>query len=239
MNKLKKIKNQLILSVVIAILGILAIVLLVSVFTAKSTGTKIGTDAGTLVGKVTGSVKAVTNASDYFNEGKQQGVEANDIKINEIEQSIKAKKEFSVLEANITMDDIIEIGEGEKNKYKALLIYNGKIDFKVDFAQAKIEYDKATDILYVTLPKPNAVLTLESPKVLDEKKKITINDADLGSIAYVNSQEKIKSSVETELKNYDSLIELAKIETKIQAKKLIGSLSFAKDVVIKIEGSEQ
>ena len=239
MNKLKKIKNQLILSVAIAILSILAIILLISVFNAKSTGDKIGTDAGALVGKVIGSVKAISKASDYFEEGKQQGVDANDIKINEIDQSIKAKKEFVVLEADITMDDIIEIGKGKKNKYKALLIYNGRIDFKVDFAQAKIEYDDATDTLCVTLPKPTVDLILDTPEAFAEKKKKTLSDAEKGSEAYINSKKKMESSVETELENYDSLMELAKIEAKSHIEELIRDLSFADNVVVKIEGSEQ
>lgn len=239
MNKLKKIKNQLILSAVIAILGILSIILLISVFTAKSTGTEIGTNIGTLVGKVTGSVKAIANASEYLEEGANIGTEANDIKIKQIEQSLIVKAELSVLKANVSVDDIIEIGEGKKNKYKALLIYDGNIEFKVNFAKAKIEYNKSNDTLYVTLPKPVADLTLKSPEVFAEKKKITLNDADKGSAAYVNSQKKITSSVETELENYDSLMELAKVAAIDEVKKLTEDLSFAENVVVKIKGSEQ
>lgn len=239
MNKLKKMKNQLILSVVIAILGILSIILLVSVFTAKSTGTEIGTNIGTLVGKVTGSVKAIANAAEYLEEGAMLGVEANDIKIKEIEQSIISKAVFSVLKADISVDDIIEIGEGEKNKYNALLIYDGNIEFKVDFAKTKVEYNKANDTLYVILPKPVADLSLNSPKVFAEKKKITFNDADKGSAAFVNSQKEIMSNVETELDNYDSLMKLAEVAAIDQVKDLIESLSFADEVVVKIEGSEQ
>ena len=239
MNKLKKMKNQLILSVVIAILGILSIILLVSVFTAKSTGTEIGTNIGTLVGKVTGSVKAIANAAEYLEEGAMLGVEANDIKIKEIEQSIISKAVFSVLKADISVDDIIEIGEGEKNKYNALLIYDGNIEFKVDFTKTKVEYNKANDTLYVILPKPVADLSLNSPKVFAEKKKITFNDADKGSAAFVNSQKEIMSNVETELDNYDSLMKLAEVAAIDQVKDLIESLSFADEVVVKIEGSEQ
>ena len=238
MNGFNKLKNQAILSIVIAIFSILLIISLTLLFTAKSTGTEIGTTVGTFVGKVTGSVQAIAKAPEYFNEGKWQGVEANDIKINEIEQTMKSKAELKVLSADICVDDIIEIGKNDKNKYKALLIYDGNIAFSVDFSKAKIEYNEDTDILYVTLPKPTAELTLNTPKILDEKKKFTINDADLGSAAYVNSQKKIKTNVQTELENYDNLMELAKIETKAQTTKLIGSLSFAKDVVITIEGGK-
>ena len=59
---MKKIKNQLILSFIIILLGVLSVYLLVSTINAKATGTDIGNEIGAVVGKATGSADAVVNA---------------------------------------------------------------------------------------------------------------------------------------------------------------------------------
>lgn len=237
-NKMKKFKNQLILSSVIALLGTLFISLVISTVNAKGAGDDIGSEIGNLIGNAVGSAKAVMNADEFFEQGKEAGLSAVDTKITEINKTIQMTGKLRVLSADVTLDNLHEVGED----YKALYLMDGKLNFNVDLSVIKSDYDETNRILTVVIPEPTIDLKIDSEsikKCSESKKVFSFIPAGAGSEGYINSMNLTKENVREYIENYDSLLKIAKDESEIRVKELVGSLSFADEVVIEFAGGEQ
>ena len=233
MNKnLKKFVKYVFLVAIIALLAFILVMLTVSTITAKSDGQKTGTNIGNMVGSCIGSVDAISDADKFFESGVKEGLSAKDTKIKEIEQTIKAKKEISVLSASVTLDDILSI----EKKAKYLLLIYGTIEFVVDLNNMEIRYDNKSDSLNVSIPEPKLVFTINNTETYDKTEKFNIRKSSEGAEAYENSIKKIKTNVRNELENYDSLMLVAKSTAKAKIKELVSSLSFADTVSVEFKG---
>ena len=236
-KKLKENKTRLILSLIIAILGILFIFLAVSTVNAKSTGTQIGNIIGSAVGKAVGSFKAVVNAKDFIKKGEDDGVSAEDTEA-EITKRLQVTGKLRILTVKVSLDNLHQVG---KDKYKVLYLMEGTVNFTVDLSKVDVEYDEANKLLLVTISEPVANLNINSDtvkKLSDSKEFSLLNKAEKGSKAYINSKKEIESNVKESLENYDSLMRIAKDQAKLEVKELIGSLTFAKEVVVDFAGGE-
>lgn len=239
-KKVQKYKNYLMLLMIIIILFVVLIFLVISTVNASKEGTAIGNTIGYLVGKSTGSAKALSEASVIIEDGEDEGVTAEDTEVVSAEERVRTKGKLRVLDADVSLDNLNIVGEDEK--YKALYIMEGTVNFTVDLADVEIKHDKANRTLLVIIPEPTAELKIkyETVQKLSESKKFSlINEADRGSEQYINTMEKLQSEVEKHLGNYDSLMKIAKDESKIRVKDLIGSLSFVDHVDVQFKAGDQ
>ena len=233
-QKLIKFKNQLFLFIIIMLLSVLAVILIISTVNSKAIGQDIGRSTGEIVGKITGSTKALTNANSFFQEGKENALENPNVQIENIKNNCVGKKELIVLEAEITIDDVIEM---PNKKYKELILWeNCKVEFAVDFNKTDVSYDNPTNTLYVTLPKPKATLYMGESKTIYKTHDFNFKNSDEGAKAYENSRNKIKQEAEKNISNYETLLETAKLSAKSEVYGIIESVSFAENVVINFEG---
>ena len=237
-KKLNKIKHYLYLGVIILALLGLSVYLFIAAVNAKTVGTEIGNTVGEYVGTAKGSLLAVGDAEEFIRKGEDDAVLAKDTKIVEITKTIQITGKLRVLTTEVSLDNLHQVGD----KYKALYIMQGTVNFTVDLSKTDITYDETTNTLYVTIPEPIADLKInsETVKKLSESKKFTfVDNAEKGSSAYINSMNELKANVKEVLENYDSLIKIAKDESELRVTELIGSLSFVDNIVISFEGGEQ
>lgn len=237
-KKLNKIKHYLYFGVIILALLGLSVYLFIAAVNAKTVGTEIGNTVGEYVGTAKGSLLAVGDAEEFIHQGENDAVLAKDTKIAEITKTIQITGKLRVLTTEVSLDNLHQVGD----KYKALYIMQGTVNFTVDLSKTDITYDETTNTLYVTIPEPVADLKInsETVKKLSESKKFTfVDNAEKGSSAYINSMNELKANVKEVLENYDSLIKIAKDESELRVTELIGSLSFVDNIVIRFEGGEQ
>lgn len=246
MIKALKNHNKLIICLcTILLLSVILIFLICETITAKSDGAEIGTTIGSAVGNVVGSAKAVLNADDIIEKGKDEGVLAKDTEIDEIIQRVKTSGRLIILSSDVSLYNSHKVGEkdGEKDggKYKAIYIMNGKVNFTVDLSLVDISYNDELKTLVVTIPEPTADLNIDSntvKKIADAEKFSLVTDAEKGSKAYTNSMNEIKKNVKKNLENYDSLATIARNEAELRIKDLVGNLSFVDKVIVKFAGGD-
>ena len=229
-------KAYLIMGIIIAVLMILTTLLFISVITAKSSGTSIGSGIGEKVGAAQGSFKAVSQASELFNEGKNIGLSAEDTEINNIKERLLSTGKLQVLVAGVSIESNTTVGE----KYAALYITEGNAVFTVDLNKIDIKYDKANNKLVVKIPEPQVDVKLDhgKDKLLAEfQKKFTWgNDAKEGSTARINTVNKLDDTPQDVIGNYETLHNTAKTNAENQIKELIGSLSFTDNIEVSFAG---
>ena len=229
-------KAYLIMGIIISLLFILTIVLVISMITAKSSGNTIGNEIGEKVGAAQGSFKAVSQASDLFDEGKNIGLSAEDIEINEIKEQLLSTAKLQVLVAGVSIESNTTVGE----KYAALYITEGNAVFTVDLNNIDIKYDDVNDKLMVKIPEPQVDVKLDhgKDKLLAEfQEKFTWgNDAKEGSTARINTVNKLDDSPQEVIGNYNTLMDTAKDNAETQIRELIGSLTFTDNVEVSFAG---
>lgn len=236
-KKLNKIKHYLYLGIIILTLLGLSVYLLIAVVNAKTVGTEIGNTVGEFVGTAKGSLLAVGDAEEFFNAGVEQGISAEDTIIKEIHKKFNNNNSITILSVNVTIEDMLEIGE----KYKAWILWPGIVNYNIAWDQTTIVHDEEADVLYVTIPEPTVELILDSPnkKIIAKSEEFNINSADKGNTVLINSENKIIENVKDYISNYESLMEVAKDSAQTQIKEFVESLSFSNEVVVVFSGGEQ
>ena len=235
-KRFSKGKAYLIMGIILVVLMILTTLLFVSVITAKSSGTSIGSGIGEKVGAAQGSFKAVSQASELFDEGKNIGLSAEDTEINNIKERLSSTGKLQVLVAGVSIESNTTVGE----KYAALYITEGNAVFTVDLNKIDIKYDKTNNKLIVKIPEPQVDVKLDhgKDKLLAEfQEKFTWgNDAKEGSKARINTVNKLDDAPQDVIGNYDALHNSAKNNAEKQIKELIGSLSFTDNIEVSFAG---
>lgn len=235
-KRFRKGKAYLLMYFIIAVLLILSLLLSVTAITAKSSGNTIGNEIGKKVGVAKGSFKAISQASDLFENGKNIGLSAKDIEIKKIEERLLSTAKLQVLVAGVSIENTASVGE----KYAAVYITEGSAVFTVDLSNVKTSYSDDGQILRVTIPEPEVDVKIDhgKDKLLAEfQKQFTWgNDAQEGSKARINTLNELDDSPQKVIGNYNILMETAKDNAKAQTKDLIGSLSFAHIIEVSFSG---
>ena len=213
--------------------GILYIIFIVSLcslayvgylwLNAKNTGTTLGDAVGSGVGKTIGSLEAIYDYKEAYEEGKLEGLNAEDTKV-EVAEKIKEIEKLEVLVASAKFKDVHKVGD----TYAALYLLKGDAVFTIDLSKSVIKDNESENTLYIDIPEPELDLIINHSsieKVADYQKKWFNGSSEDGYDAYINSLTKISENAEECLANYDSLMEEAKESARTQVEEIVNSVS--------------
>ena len=190
---------------------------------AKKTGATLGDVVGSGVGKTVGSLEAIHDYKEAYEEGKQEGLSAEDTTVN-VSDKIKEIEKLEVLVASAKFKDVHKVGD----TYAALYLLKGDAVFTIDLSKAVIRDNKEENTLYIDIPEPDINLIINPgniDKVADYQRKWFNGSSEDGYNAYLNSVSKISENAEESLSNYDSLIDAAKDSARIQVEEIVNSVS--------------
>lgn len=210
-------------SVGIAIVTILVLILffIPAYNISQSVGNAFGTSVGEAVGTAIGSYNGLTQ--DYWvglNEGKGQGLSADDTEVTDITSIIQETEKLQVLVARVTLDVSHEVGD----KYAAIYLLRGEAIFTVDLSGAQID----NDLNIVMIPQPEVHLDFdesEVEKIAEWQTKFFDSSTKDGYTAYMNSIEQSKENATEFIANYDELIAQAQGAAKKQVQMLVMNMT--------------
>lgn len=229
----KKVRWELAVAVIVAILLVVSIGLVVSAWfawtEAKDKGSSIGNTAGKVAGLAAGSFDGVTKGlKEGYDEGKEEGLSAEDTDA-EIASKIQMVGRLEVLEAEDQLIDNHEQG----NDYKALFVYKVKATFSVNLEDIEVESDaNAVTVILPALEVDIAIDENGSEKLAEWQKFFWSGSREDGYIAYMNSMAQMKEKSADEIKKNDYLMEQAEESAKKQVKILAKSICNKKVNVI-------
>lgn len=232
MKKLLKNGTYSILCILLACVLIYVIILRMK---AESMGTTFGQSTGLQVGKFIGSLEAKEDYDKAYEEGKKQGLSAEDT-LAEVANKIKEVEHLEVLVASMKLNDIHTVGE----EYAALYLLKGDAVFSVDLSKAEIT--EKSDGIYIALPQLDINLIVDQNKirkVAEYQKRFFNGSSEIGYDAYLNSMAKIVEESKETLVNYDSLNKTAQETAKRQVSQLVNSIAVEKRNVIVTFKEEQ
>lgn len=171
----------------------------------------IGEDIATLIGTAVGSYNGYREGKK---DGIKEGLSAEDTTVS-ISNTFRSVGRLEVLTGDTVALEIHQVGgeEGELNEsaYSAAYAVPATFVFTVDLTQAEIR--KENDVITIYLPEPEVEINWNDENV--EKKteienfNIKFGETD-GVEEYLNSLKEMDENAISELKNYESLCELAK-----------------------------
>lgn len=192
---------------------VLTCIFVVSVFfllTARKEGIENGRDYGKKVGIATGSFNGITKGlSEGYQAGVSDAISAEDTAAR-LGNEIKEIGLLEVLQMDVTLPDIFQIGEGEK-AYRALLIFEGTARYTVDLTKCNITYEGNTINIFAPRPVLHISLDPRGTQKQAETAAVTlaqkINDGDTLNTyqAFLNTYEVTEKKVRENLTNYEFL----------------------------------
>ena len=158
-KKLNLKKKEIVLYVIAAIIVVCILPFaIISRVRAQEIGSRLGEEAGYSAGKFAGSFEAFSDYDKAYEEGKAEGLSANDITAN-VANSIEKLEKLEVLVASVKLTDTHSIGDD----YKALYILKGDAIFTVDLSKAEIK--KNDDAFYIQIPHPQVELIINQNEI--------------------------------------------------------------------------
>lgn len=224
LNRNSKMKSYM---VIVFSFVILAVLLFVGGYNynklAKSIGEEAGQKAGNIVGIAVGSWKGITEGIPKgLEEGKKEGLSAKDTEVD-IKGEVRAIGKLEVLNADVTLHNLQEIGKA----YKGLYAYCADAVFTIDLSESEITYNPSDNYVKIVLPEPELKLYLDhdSSKVFAEYQKFSFTvDAEDAFEAYINSLGKMVEKAEISISNYDTLIQMSRDSGKLQVEQLVRTI---------------
>ena len=188
---------------------------------AQQTGEKIGDGIVSVVAKTVGTMEGLADAKEAYEQGKREGLEANDTHAD-VQNKMKELGKLEVMVASVKLNNLHEIGSG----YSALYLLKGEAVFTVDLTNAVFEF--IDDELYITLEPPIVELIINErnvEKVAEWQEHYFKGSAEDGFDAYLNTMEKITEASEESISNYASLLESAKESAEKQILQLANTVA--------------
>lgn len=162
--------------------------------------------AGEMAGDVTGVFKGIVGMPNAYNEGKRQGLSAEDTEAY-ITNKMSDIGKLEILDAGVKVTNLHKIG----NSYANLYISKGNAIFSVDLSTAVIVVNE--NEITVTLAEPTVEIFIDeqSTESLAEWQKASFTGTtEDGYFAYLNSWNNSREEIEGAIENYDKLINSAK-----------------------------
>lgn len=216
-----KIPNTVMYVICLSIICVIVFFILTILINIESMARVFGEKLGSDVGKLAGSFEAFTDYGKAYEEGKREGLSAEDTTIEKIVK-IKEMKNLEVLIASVKLNDVHSVGD----EYKALYLMKCEAIFTVDLEKAI--FDQRDDGLHIMIPNPEMEIIANQKninKIAEYQKSFFAGSAKDGFDAYLNSMVKILENSKTRMANYDSLMESAKESAKRQVIQLANSVS--------------
>lgn len=134
---------------------------------ARNLGKTIGNSYGTIVGNSKGSY-----------EGNKQGTEdgINDARIPEpaiieIEEKLQAQSKIHVMEANLSLTNVMKKGEENNPKLAILYTQKAKVDYYIDLSTITVQEDNTGLVITVNDVECETIIDNDSFKELDRYEK--------------------------------------------------------------------
>ena len=134
---------------------------------ARNLGRTMGNSYGTIVGNSKGSY-----------EGNKQGIEdgINDARIPEpatieIEEKLQAQSKIHVMEANLSLTDVMKKGEENNPKLAILYTQKAKVDYYIDLSTITVQEDNTGLVITVNDVECETIIDNDSFKELDRYEK--------------------------------------------------------------------
>lgn len=134
---------------------------------ARNLGRTMGNSYGTVVGNSKGSY-----------EGNKQGTEdgINDARIPEpatieIEEKLQAQSKIHVMEANLSLSDVMKKGEENNPKLAILYTQKAKVDYYIDLSTITVQEDNTGLVITVNDVECETIIDNDSFKELDRYEK--------------------------------------------------------------------
>ena len=134
---------------------------------AINLGRTMGNSYGTIVGNSKGSY-----------EGNKQGIEdgINDARIPEpatieIEEKLQAQSKIHVMEANLSLTDVMKKGEENNPKLAILYTQKAKVDYYIDLSTITVQEDNTGLVITVNDVECETIIDNDSFKELDRYEK--------------------------------------------------------------------
>jgi len=225
MKFLIKLKTQL------GVMGILALLLAFFVFAiythskADDLGNNIGTVEGKIVGTAIGSWNGVTKGIAAGQEaGKVEGMSAKDTRFA-VQAATTAVGKLEVLVAGVSIRNAQKLG----SVYQNLSIIQGTVVFSVDLEQAHFEFSEDMSQVTVSLPTPKSDFYADlsrTQQLAEWQKKSFKHSAQDGFVSNLNSLNEILKNPQDHISNYrSSLLPAAETAAKEKVTELIKNAS--------------
>lgn len=134
---------------------------------ARNLGRTMGNSYGTVVGNSKGSY-----------EGNKQGIEdgINDARIPEpatieIEEKLQAQSKIHVMEANLSLTNVMKKGEENNPKLAILYTQKAKVDYYIDLSTITVQEDNTGLVITVNDVECETIIDNDSFKELDRYEK--------------------------------------------------------------------
>ena len=188
-------------------------------------GRGIGKTTGDLIGKAAGSYDGVMRANDAMEAGAEAGLSAEDIETTLVHTFTQAGR-LQILSVNTHCDNFMVLGEDERRSTKSLVIYPVSATFSVDHSQTVIEADPNSHIITVTLPQPEAKISIDFEnyeEIFTKEDLSPFVGTDDGRDAQNNVQGKMQEAIQNALES--ELIDEARQAAVSQVYRLCQMLS--------------
>lgn len=200
---------------------------------AAEIGRKVGEDGGKIAGVAVGSFQGITKEiPEGWEDGKQQGLSAEDTEVDVIER-IEEIGRLEVLAASVRLDDYLKIADD----YSAIYVYKADAIFSVDLKNAEIHREGDNVMIVLGNPAVDFYINEEdTEKIAEWQRRFYSGKTADGYTAYINSRAEIEKKAPEEIKNYDTLMDLAKDSAKNQLGILVRSVcgeGFAVEILFK------
>lgn len=197
---------------------------------AAEIGKMVGETGGRAAGIAVGSFQGITEGIPKgWEDGKEQGLSAKDTEVDVIEK-IEEIGMLEVMVASVRLDDTLKIADD----YSAVYVYKADAVFSVNLKDAGIQ--KESGKIIITLEKPSVEFYINetaTEKVAEWQRHFYSGKTEDGYVAYINSRAEIERKAPEEIRNYDTLINLANDSAKMQLNILVKTVC-GEDTVIEI-----
>ena len=183
---------------------------------AEEVGKKLGEAEGKAAGLAIGSYEGLTEGADAGKEaGRIQGLSAEDTEAL-LKGEMKKVNKLEVFVADIGLNDVIKVGEGDKQSYAGLYTFSADCVFTVDLTGVKLSIEKDEDgneTVLMEIPLPESELYIDekaTEKKAEWSKSGKAGSAKDGYTGYMNSRDKIEEKALEVIKNNPDITEEAK-----------------------------
>jgi len=224
MGKIKEsvegLTNKKVFFVILAILVIsvfaLCFIAIPTYSNAEAVGKNLGEAEGKAAGLAIGSYEGLTEGADAGKEaGRIKGLSAEDTEAL-LKGEMKKVNKLEVFVADIGLNDVLKVGEGEKQTYAGLYSFSADCVFTVDLTGVKLSIEKDEDgneTVLMEIPLPESELFIDekaTEKKAEWSKSGKAGSAKDGYTGYMNSREKIEEKALEVIKNNPDITEEAK-----------------------------
>lgn len=216
---------------IVALIAVILLVISVVVFVcAKKSGEVAGDALAVGMGKAVGSFEGIKDASENYNEGKEEGLGAKDTEA-EFASEIRKISKLQVLVAGVKVENFHKQNSTnpfskDKLAYASLTVQEGQAVFTVDLTKMHIKENLTT--INVKIPEPECEVYIDSAtsEVIGTYERTLFNGTtENGLKGAENSEKEMREKINEKVKKNSDLHNQAKERALAQVTEMLNSVN--------------